>query len=69
MTAFALIVGTIPLFTGSGAGELSRASIGITVFGGMCGATVLTLILVPVFYFVIESLRERRAGPASNPGG
>ena len=60
MTAFALIVGTIPLFLGTGAGELSRASIGITVFGGMCGATFLTLILVPVFYYVIETLRERR---------
>jgi HAE1 family hydrophobic/amphiphilic exporter-1 len=66
MTAFALIVGTIPLFMGSGAGELSRASIGITVFGGMCVATVLTLILVPVFYYVIESVRERRASETSS---
>lgn len=60
MTAFALIVGTIPLFVRGGAGELSRASIGLTVFGGMCVATVLTLILVPVFYYIVESLRERR---------
>ena len=69
MTAFALIVGTIPLFLRGGAGELSRASIGITVFGGMCGATLLTLILVPVFYYVIESLRERSTRVTSKSAG
>ncbi len=69
MTAFALIVGTIPLFLRGGAGELSRASIGITVFGGMCGATLLTLILVPVFYYVIESMRERSTRVTSKSAG
>jgi Cu/Ag efflux pump CusA len=39
------------------------------VFGGMCGATVLTLILVPVFYYVIESMRERFASKPPKPAG
>ena len=64
MTAFALIVGTIPLFVRGGAGELARASIGITVFGGMSVATFLTLIFVPVFYYLVETLRERRTTSA-----
>jgi HAE1 family hydrophobic/amphiphilic exporter-1 len=34
------------------------------VFGGMVAATVLTLLLVPVFYAVIENFRERRAQSA-----
>ena len=44
---------------GAGAGAASRQSIGTTVFGGMLAATLLTLVFVPVFYVVIERLRER----------
>ena len=63
MTAFAFILGVVPLMTASGAGAASRQSIGTTVFGGMLAATVLTLIFVPVFYAVIERLRERDTEP------
>jgi multidrug efflux pump subunit AcrB len=59
MTAFAFILGVIPLMVASGAGAASRQSIGTTVFGGMLAATILTLLFVPVFYAVIESFRER----------
>ena len=58
MTAFAFILGVIPLMLASGAGAASRQSIGTTVFGGMLAATILGLVLVPVFYAVIEGLRE-----------
>jgi len=60
MTAFAFILGVIPLVIASGAGAASRQSIGTTVFGGMLAATLLSLALVPVFYAVIERLREGR---------
>ena len=60
MTAFAFILGVIPLMTASGAGAASRQSIGTTVFGGMLAATLLSLAFVPVFYAVIERLREGR---------
>ena len=33
-----------------------------TVFGGMVAATALTLVFVPVFYALIEQLREGRSG-------
>jgi hydrophobe/amphiphile efflux-1 (HAE1) family protein len=59
MTAFAFILGVVPLMVASGAGAASRQSIGTTVFGGMVAATILTLIFVPVFYATIERLRER----------
>jgi HAE1 family hydrophobic/amphiphilic exporter-1 len=59
MTAFAFILGVVPLMIASGAGAASRESIGTTVFGGMLAATVLTLVFVPVFYAVIETIRER----------
>jgi len=65
MTAFAFILGVVPLMLATGAGAASRQSIGTTVFGGMLAATVLTLLLVPVFYAVIEEMRERYSSEAS----
>ncbi len=62
MTAFAFILGVVPLMIATGAGAASRQSIGTTTFGGMLAATILTLIFVPVFYAVIEQWRERRIG-------
>src|SRR5205807_893874 len=61
MTAFAFILGVVPLMFATGAGAASRQSIGTTVFGGMLAATILTLVFVPVFYAVIERWRERRS--------
>jgi hydrophobe/amphiphile efflux-1 (HAE1) family protein len=65
MTAFAFILGVVPLMFATGAGAASRQSIGTTVFGGMLAATVLTLAFVPVFYALIEQLRESRLGQSA----
>lgn len=59
MTAFAFILGVVPLTIATGAGAASRQSIGNTVFGGMLISTIFGLAMVPVFYAVIERLRER----------
>jgi HAE1 family hydrophobic/amphiphilic exporter-1 len=68
MTAFAFILGVVPLMVATGAGAASRQSIGTTVFGGMLAATILTLVFVPVFYAVIERLRESRTPlPGAGP--
>ena len=45
MTAFAFILGVVPLMIATGAGAASRQSIGTTVFGGMLAATILTLVV------------------------
>jgi hydrophobe/amphiphile efflux-1 (HAE1) family protein len=66
MTAFAFILGVTPLMFASGAGAASRQSIGTTVFGGMLAATTLSLGFVPIFYAVIEKLREGRG--SDEPG-
>ncbi|MBN9236590.1 MULTISPECIES: efflux RND transporter permease subunit [Phyllobacteriaceae] len=62
MTAFAFILGVVPLMLATGAGAASRQSLGTAVFGGMLAATILTLVFVPVFYAIIEQWRERRSG-------
>ena len=59
MTAFAFILGVMPLVFASGAGAGARHSIGTTVFGGMIASTFLSLLLVPIFYVVIQWIRER----------
>jgi len=59
MTAFAFILGVFPLVIASGAGAQSRHSLGTAVFGGMILSTMLSLIVVPVFYVIIENLRKR----------
>jgi hydrophobe/amphiphile efflux-1 (HAE1) family protein len=69
MTAFAFILGVVPLMVASGAGAASRQSIGTAVFGGMLAATLLTLLFVPVFYAVIEEMREGRDAQKSGDSG
>jgi len=64
MTAFAFIFGAIPLMIATGAGAPSRQSIGTTVVGGMLAATLLSLVFVPIFYVLIERMRERLLGPS-----
>lgn len=59
MTAFAFILGVVPLVVASGAGAASRHSLGTAVFGGMIASTFLSILVVPVFYVLIEKIRER----------
>jgi multidrug efflux pump subunit AcrB len=54
MTAFAFILGVVPLVVAA-----SRHSLGTAVFGGMTAATFLSLGLVPVLYVVIQNMSER----------
>ena len=46
------------------AGAASKVSVGITVFGGMIFATILTTLAVPAFYVLIQGLSERFGGDA-----
>lgn len=59
MTAFAFILGVAPLVWATGASAASRHTLGTAVFGGMIVSTVLSLIFVPVIYFILETLREK----------
>jgi multidrug efflux pump len=58
MTALAFILGVLPLVTASGAGAAARRSLGTAVFGGMLVATVLSLVLVPGLYVVVQGAAE-----------
>ncbi len=54
MTAFAFILGCVPLWVASGAGGISRQVLGSVVIGGMLAATLLAVFFIPVSFDVVE---------------
>jgi HAE1 family hydrophobic/amphiphilic exporter-1 len=60
MTAFAFILGVVPLVIATGPAAEMRQSLGTAVFFGMLGVTLFGLFLTPVFYVVLRFLVQRR---------
>jgi HAE1 family hydrophobic/amphiphilic exporter-1 len=54
MTAFAFILGCVPLWAAAGSGAVSRQILGTTVIGGMLAATFIAIFLIPVLFYVVE---------------
>ncbi|WP_170324654.1 efflux RND transporter permease subunit [Ruegeria arenilitoris] len=68
MTALSFLLGVVPLLAANGAGAASQRAIGVAVFGGMLAATLVGVILVPVLYALMQSLREWIKGTKNDPG-
>src|SRR5687768_5262005 len=62
MTTFALIAGMIPVALGGGEGAQFRAPLGIAIIGGVLTSTMLTLLVIPTFYEVMDESRRWLAG-------
>ncbi len=68
MTAFAFILGVVPLLTATGAGSQARIVMGMTVFSGMLVATILGVLVVPALFVMIESIgKNKKAGNEETP--
>jgi len=75
MTAFAFILGCVPLWTATGAGGIARQTLGTCVIGGMLAATILAIFFIPVSFEVVEKFgawiggtkHEPQAGSAPTP--
>jgi HAE1 family hydrophobic/amphiphilic exporter-1 len=67
MTAFAFILGVVPLLTASGAGAEARKVMGMTVFSGMLVATFLGVLLIPMLYVAVEKAIGGAKQPATTP--
>ena len=63
MTAFAFILGCIPLVVATGSGAVSRRVLGSAVVGGMLASTLIAIFIVPVCFKWFE--REKKAGETS----
>ncbi|GMG88340.1 efflux RND transporter permease subunit [Biformimicrobium ophioploci] len=68
MTSISFVVGVLPLVIASGAGAASRVSLGLAVFGGTIMACIAGTLLVPIFFKMVQALREKvHGGPTPAP--
>ncbi|MBB3398908.1 MULTISPECIES: multidrug efflux RND transporter permease subunit [unclassified Rhizobium] len=58
MTAMASVLGVVPLVVATGAGAASRQAIGTTVLGGLLVGTVVGLLVIPLLYILVQTVRE-----------
>ena len=56
MTTMAMILGMIPVAVGFGTSSGFRAAIGYTIIGGLTSSTILTLVVVPVVYSILDDI-------------
>jgi multidrug efflux pump subunit AcrB len=61
MTALAMIIGMVPMALGLGEGGEQNAPLGRAVIGGLCAATVATLVFVPSVYALLHARRKTPA--------
>jgi HAE1 family hydrophobic/amphiphilic exporter-1 len=61
MTAFAFILGVVPLVRAAGAGAEGRKVMGMTVFSGMLIATALAVLFIPALFVIVEKITHRKA--------
>ncbi len=61
MTAVSTICGMFPLAYGAGDGSEWRNPMGVICIGGLCASTLLTLLIVPIAYTVVEGFQRRVA--------
>jgi Cu(I)/Ag(I) efflux system membrane protein CusA/SilA len=64
MTVVAIMAGLLPIMWSTGTGSEVMSRIAAPMVGGMISSTVLTLIVIPAIYALVEEwrLRQRRVG-------
>jgi HAE1 family hydrophobic/amphiphilic exporter-1 len=65
MTTATTILGLLPMALGLGDGAEIRTPMALTVIFGLATSTLLTLVIIPLIYHLVETLRDRILGPAS----
>jgi hydrophobic/amphiphilic exporter-1 (mainly G- bacteria), HAE1 family len=67
MTAFAFILGCVPLWKAAGSGAASRQILGTTVIGGMLAATLIAIFIIPVMFYLVEKLSHGKSDKGEAP--
>jgi HAE1 family hydrophobic/amphiphilic exporter-1 len=69
MTTLAMVFGMIPLAVSTSEGSEQRSGMAHAVIGGVIASTLLTLLVVPVLYSLLDDLsaRFRKSPPADEP--
>lgn len=67
MTSAAMVLGMLPTATSRGEGSEFRAPMAIAVIGGVISSTLLSLVVVPVVYLVVERIKAALGFKTSAP--
>ncbi|HKP28614.1 MAG TPA: efflux RND transporter permease subunit, partial [Gemmatimonadales bacterium] len=67
MTAFAFILGVVPLMLASGAGAGAQTRMGTAVFWGMLLCTVVGVFIIPGLFAMMERVGSKKKAPVSAP--
>ena len=59
MTSMAFVIGTMPLIFSSGANAHAEHAVGTGILGGMIGATVLTLLFIPMIFLLVMGAKNK----------
>lgn len=59
MTTLSTVLGMTPIALGIGAGAELRQSMGVVLVGGLVTSTILTLVVVPLVYMLVEEWKEK----------
>jgi HAE1 family hydrophobic/amphiphilic exporter-1 len=59
MTTFSMIFGMLPIALASGAGSEWKNGMAWALIGGLTSSLFLTLIVVPVVYYMVDKLKEK----------
>ena len=59
MTAIATILALVPLAAGFNEGSIIAAELGTVVIGGLISSTILTLLVIPAIYSLVDGLKVR----------
>lgn len=61
MTTIAMVIAMIPIAIATGAGSEWKNGLAWVLIGGLTSSMLLTLIIVPVVYLAVDTIKERRA--------
>ncbi|MFT3753106.1 MAG: efflux RND transporter permease subunit [Paludibacter sp.] len=62
MTTFAMIFGMLPIALGSGNGAEMKNGMGWVIIGGLASSMILTLVVVPVVYYIFDRIGAKSRG-------
>jgi HAE1 family hydrophobic/amphiphilic exporter-1 len=62
MTTIAMVIGMLPLALASGAGAEWKNGMAWALIGGLTSSMLLTLVVVPVIYLIVDKIKSRLSG-------
>jgi hydrophobic/amphiphilic exporter-1 (mainly G- bacteria), HAE1 family len=67
MTTIAMVIGMLPLALASGAGAEWKNGMAWALIGGLTSSMLLTLVVVPVMYLIIDTIKDRFSSKKTVP--